>query len=391
MNILFFTPGFSIGGVAVVTINLANKFTREGHFVHIVSFCHPPSVLVNTINKEIRVTILKNRPFSLENINKLRHILIGKNIECVINQRGNNFLYLLFLILPAKRNLSLKIISVYHNQPGAGSNPQFMIISSLLQKQISTMQRIYLLCKRAIIRNIYSLNMKYVYNYSDKFILLSAKHINEFYKFTKIKNDQKVTVIPNPLTDFSQNIAGYEKERKIVYVGRLSPEKHVERILGVWEIVSLRYHEWILHIVGDGPERKSLELYSQRGKIERVKFEGFCDPRPFYEKSNILLLTSEYEGFPLVLPEAMSYGVIPVVYNSFLSLEDIIKNNETGLIVEPIEETERFDKNKMAELLTGLIDDNDKMEMMSRKAIVASRQYSLEIIYRKWIEFFSTV
>jgi glycosyltransferase involved in cell wall biosynthesis len=391
MNILFFTPGFSVGGVAVVTINLANKFTQEGHFVHIVSFYHPPPVLVNAIHKEIHVTIVDNRFFSLKNINRLRHILKNENIDYVINQRGNNFLYFLFLILPAQVNLPLKIISVYHNQPGAGSNPRFMIISSLLQNQMPVIKRIYLFCKRNMIKTIHSLNMKYVYKYSDKFIVLSTRHINELCAFIKIKNARKVAAIPNPRTEFSQDTAQYEKERKIIFVGRLSPEKHVERVLDVWEIAGPRCQEWTLHIVGDGPERKSLEWYCKEKKTARVQFEGFCDPGPFYKKSRILLLTSEYEGFPLVLPEAMGYGVIPVVYNSFLSLEDIVENNETGLIVEPSEETKRFDRNRMAALLIELMSDNNKMEMMSAKAIAASKQYSVEVIYQKWIEFFSTL
>lgn len=63
-------------------------------------------------------------------------------------------------------------------------------------------------------------------------------------------------------------------------------------------------------------------------KLRNVSFEGFQNPKEYYERASILLLTSEFEGFPLVLPECMSFGVIPAVYGSYSAVYDIVEDGK---------------------------------------------------------------
>ena len=81
-----------------------------------------------------------------------------------------------------------------------------------------------------------------------------------------------------------------------------------------------KHADWILRIVGDGPERDNIEHMVQKLELKNVRFEGFQYPRSYYEISSILILTSEYEGFGLVVAEAMSFGVIPVVLGSYSAI-----------------------------------------------------------------------
>ena len=104
------------------------------------------------------------------------------------------------------------------------------------------------------------------------------------------------------------------------------------RILQTWALLEQRYPDWRLTIVGDGPDRVNLENQVFESQLENVSFEGFQNPRGYYERASILLLTSEFEGFPLVLPECMSFGVVPAVYGSYSAVYDIVEDGKNGLI-----------------------------------------------------------
>ena len=86
--------------------------------------------------------------------------------------------------------------------------------------------------------------------------------------------------------------------------------------------------------MGEGPYKSTLEEYIRRYDIQRVCFKGFqvSPPIQHYKEASIFLLTSDLEGFGLVVIESMSYGVVPVVYGSYEAIYDIIDNGKSGLI-----------------------------------------------------------
>ena len=116
--------------------------------------------------------------------------------------------------------------------------------------------------------------------------------------------------------------------------------------------------------------------------LKRVEFEGFQQPKPYYERASILLLTSEYEGFPLVLAECMSFGVIPAVYNSYSAVSDIIDNGKDGIVI-PYHK-DGYKANEAADMLATIMKDEDKQEHMALAAIEKSKEYSVEKIYGEW-------
>jgi glycosyltransferase involved in cell wall biosynthesis len=160
-------------------------------------------------------------------------------------------------------------------------------------------------------------------------------------------------------------------------------KKHIERIVTLWEDLSSKFPDWSLSILGDGPEKRSLETYCAERNIERIRFEGICDPDPYYAKASILLLTSDFEGFPLVLPEAMSYGAVPVVYRGFLALADIIKDSQNGMIVEP-DKDNRFSMANFTVKMVELITNETHLGQLSKNAIETSKIFSIDKIYEEW-------
>ena len=153
-------------------------------------------------------------------------------------------------------------------------------------------------------------------------------------------------------------------------------------MIDTWAKLEAKFPDWKLTIVGDGVERKNIEKQVKNYGLERVSFEGFQQPKPYYERASILLLTSEYEGFPLVLAECMSFGVIPAVYNSYSAVADIIADGKDGIVIPCNKEGYRADE--AASLLSGIMEDEGKREAMALAAIEKSKEYSVERIYLEW-------
>lgn len=387
MNILFLLKSFEIGGVEVVTSILANKFVSEGHQVILWAFYKKSPSLENRLDK--RIELVYNQSFTCckENVESLRSILIRKNIQVVINQWGLPYIPAKVLN-KARKGLAIKTIAVYHNSPD--SNARIKEVEIALSQTTNRLKRWMLRCKKFAFKQITSQSMRYVYNHSDLYMVLSPSFIDKFKDFTGIKRPNHLIVQTNPVTvDASDYVFSPEKKRKeIIYMGRIDyNQKRVYRVIDTWSVLEKQFPDWLLTVVGDGPERKKLEQQAKGLGLQHVSFEGFQSPKPYYERASILILTSEYEGFPLVLAEGMSFGVVPVVYGSYSAVYDIIKHKENGMIVQP--QNGKFEVNEMAKQLAFVIENESKRNEMAQNAILTSkRDYSLENIYRSWKEVF---
>ena len=136
--------------------------------------------------------------------------------------------------------------------------------------------------------------------------------------------------------------------------------------------------------VGDGPDKSDLVNRIISKGLKRVNITGFTDPIKYYSRAKILVMTSEYEGMPLVLAEGMCHGVIPVVLNSFPSCSDLIPNRGIGRIV-----TMPFSAESFSQYLKELLDSQMLQKKLSRNAYEHSLEYSLPSIVDKWEQIFS--
>lgn len=138
----------------------------------------------------------------------------------------------------------------------------------------------------------------------------------------RVKNPVK---IPNKICDV------YKTKHALAYVGRLSKEKNIEMIL---KAIGVAKGEWHLDIIGTGSEEQALKALCEQLQIQyRVKFYGWQDqPFAVAQKAEALVLTSHYEGFPLVLIEALSYG-LPVISTPTNGAIELICPGENGFLV----------------------------------------------------------
>ena len=387
MNILFLMKYYSLGGVEMVTNVLASRFLDNGCRVSIVSFIEPSNEILCRKDSRIIYYLLSGFNTSKKNIDQLRNILIEEKIDIVINQWGLPYVPI-YVLKKASKGLSLKIFSVHHNSPK--TNGRLKGIEITMSVTNNKFCALILCMKKVLTYYVTSYSMWYVYQKSDKYILLSDSYIREFLSFTRVKKATKLVVITNPITipyiEEYEKILSY-KRKEIIYVGRIDyNQKRVYRVIEVWKLLEKKYPDWKLIIIGDGEEKSKLEEQSFQLGLKRIVFEGFKNPLEYYKYASLLILTSEYEGFPLVIPEGMAWGVVPCVYGSYSAVYDIVKDDVNGIIIEP--QKDEFDAENMAERMSLLMCDNVRLKLMAKAAKQMSNQYSLDVVSDSWYKLF---
>ncbi|GAA4816987.1 glycosyltransferase [Litoribaculum gwangyangense] len=384
-NILFIIGTYpSYGGTEKVTTVLANAFAKRGHSVSIVSFVQPnPELGEEELEPSIQLFALNYPLRKKSNIPLLEEIIIDKNIDVIINQWCLPY-YVTLLINRARKQKNCILISALHGVPD--QNKRLLKILHYKNNTNNLILKQFYTSLHAAMLFLTGLNLKYVYMQSDLYIVLSKSFIDIFIKLSKIKNNNKLISIANPITieaplTFNKNCQE-SKKNEILFLGRMDyVNKRVHRVVEAWEQIYKKYPDWKLVLVGDGPEKNTLESYVKSENIERIFFEGFKKEAPieFYKRAKILMLTSDLEGFGLVVIEGMTYGVVPIVYGSYSAIYDIIENGKSGFIT-----TTPYSKDKTVEYLNKLISNEELYRKMSEEAYDKSQHFALDRIVAEW-------
>lgn len=380
--------GLEIGGLEVVTAVLANKFVEKGHQVSVFSFLGGKHSIADRFDARIKLYQQDDYSRSKENVAKLRKVLVDDKIDIIINQWGLPYTPIKTARKAAK-GLDVKIISVYHNAPSFNGRIQKLNIALMGCENL--MKRLALRLMRFAFKKVTSRAMAYIYRHSDLFLVLSPSYIEEFKRFTGVSDGRYLQVLTNPITveHDGYEYAFNEKQKEIIYVGRLDfVQKRVYRVIDTWNYLEERFPDWRLTIVGDGEDRENLENHVKYLGLKRVSFEGFQKPIDYYKRASILLLTSDFEGFPLVLAECMSFGVIPAVYDSYSAVCDIIDGDKDGIVL-PYHK-QGYDANEAAGMIAKIMTDDGKREQMALAAIKKSKEYSVEKIFSEWKRVFNS-
>lgn len=387
MNLLFLLRTCEVGGIGVVTSTLANKFIEEGHHVVLASFLKPPAEMLAKFDKKVVVESLGAYTNNDEIVSNLRTLLISNKVDLIINQLGLPFLPCK-VINKAKKGLNIKTIAFYHNSPD--TNARIKDVEIALSEVHNPLKKAMLYAKMFAFKQITSRSMKYVYQHTDLYMVLSPSFVKKFKEFTGITHPDHLQVLTNPVTidSSSYDYSLSKKQKEIIYMGRIDyNQKRVYRVVDTWAKLEPVFPDWKLTIVGDGTARKDIEKQVKEYGLQRVSFEGFQQPKPYYERASILMLTSEYEGFPLVLAECMSFGVVPAVYGSYSAVYDIVNDGVNG-IVFPYNK-EGFSAEDAARRMERIMADETVYKNMAEKAIETSKRYSINEIYKSWKETFN--
>lgn len=373
-----------IGGVERVSSTIAHKLVELGYKVYFVACLR--STFTQNYTPVVEQFILPEENYlSDSNKDKFISICVQNKINIILNQAGN-ILTFTRLCAIAARECNIPLISAIHINPlNRIHNIKDIKITNLDKwSYLKALRRLLLIYPRS--RKIMSEDSalyKDVCKLSDKVVLLSNNYFNELSSFAGLGCLEKTLAIPNPRNDLVFVNNYNNKEKTLLYVGRLDfDHKRTDRLLAVWKNLYKDFPDWKLKLAGDGPNRDDLQRYVSRNNIKNVEFLGFCNANEHYARAPILCLTSTIEGLPMVLIEGISYGCIPISFDSFNSIFDIIEDGVNGFIIKS------YNLRGYEAKLRLLMSNENLKEEMSKKAFVSSKKFDLEVIIKKWTALF---
>ncbi|MBO4230924.1 MAG: glycosyltransferase family 4 protein [Bacteroidales bacterium] len=376
MKIVYCTDSICYhGGIAVVTITKANALARiPGNEIWIaVSDNRRPSPVL-PLSPEVRLVDFgvdyyeddwRSRFHALKGIflkrrihkNKLKEFLCSVAPDIVISTGTSEKHFLPFIKVTSKPAFIREIhFTSDYRKLSAGS-----VIDRLLAR-IADFVDYRLLISRY-----------------DKIVLLSEedRHANWSAEMSNI------SVIPDPLCYVPERVSTLDN-KVVIAVGRLVRQKNFSSLVRAWRKVSDRCPGWELQIWGEGGERSMLEsLISSMGLSGSVKLMGYSDNiMARYPDASIFVLSSLFEGFGMVIVEAMSCGLPVVSYACPCGPKDIIKDGFDGFLVP------QGDEDALADKICELIEDENKRGRMGKAALADSLRFDINPVIRLWMDLF---
>lgn len=364
MNILFIEQSLdpSLGGIEKVTRKISDKFIQEGHRCYFV-YNKTDDDNIESLRK-LKVSYnVSYKEFSL----LLENFIKDKNINIVIFQdTSHKYLYNFFK--EYKKGKSIKLIYCFHVSPDYWIYFKHRFNLNGLKYYLMT----------AIGQNPYIRSIKRMNKIVDNFVLLSQSFVNDFCSIYKIQKE-KVKVIPNPLS-FPEDTYSSQKENIILIVSRFCErQKNIKSALRIWGKIEIQNPTWKLLIVGYGEDENAIKTYAQDLNLKSISFEGKQDNViRYYSKSKIFMMTSNFEGFGMTLIEAQQLGCVPIAFDNFSVLHDIVTNGKNGLIVPS------RDEKQYASYCQEIMNNNDLFTSLSLNAIESCKKFNINNIYMKW-------
>lgn len=210
----------------------------------------------------------------------------------------------------------------------------------------------------------------------DRFVVLTEHDRKKW-------NAKTVEVIPN-FTNFVEQVPSELKHKKAISIGRLTHQKDMPMLIKSWKLVIKEEPEWTLDIWGSGNEYESLKSLIEETGLEKNVFLRGTTQRieTEYNQASLFVLSSRYEGFALVLLEAMNVG-LPCVSFDIPGCNNLISDGDNGIIAK--ERTTECLANSILKYIR--LDKEEKLRMQSN-ALTTVAKYSKERVMQMWMQLF---
>ncbi len=217
----------------------------------------------------------------------------------------------------------------------------------------------------------------FLYRFADAVVVQTGYNKRYFGKAVQSKS----TVIYNPvdLGDKAGLALRTEKKRQIVTVARLMPQKNHRLLIDAFAKIAQQFPEYEVVFYGDGPEKERLEAYiAEKGLADRFRLPGkITDVPDRIAEAALFVLSSDYEGMPNALIEAMCVG-LPVISTKVSGSTDLIEHGTNGLLVDV------GDVDGMAEAMRTLLADDKRREVFAGRAICLNETLQVEKVLDEW-------
>lgn len=348
-KICFFSANFeNSGGTERVTSIIANRLVELGYDITIIS-CIGGEKSFFRLNSKIKLDRLYKScgglKFNLTAAYKLRKKILEYDFDYIIDIDTIHS----FFSIPATIGLRTKVISWEH----------FNFYSDLGVK------------RRKLGRTLAA-------KYADRIVTLTNEDREAFLENLDVKS--KIDYIYNP-TPYPNEKKSLCESKIAVAIGRLTAQKGFDKLLDIWKKVEEKDSEWELYIIGSGEDREKLLSQKESLNLRRVTFiENTKNIKEYYEKASIYLMTSRFEGLPMTLIEAQSFGLPIISYDIKTGSKDIVNNGKNGYLIKNDNQHEFV--NKFLELSQ----NREKIQEFSQNAYEDSQRFKLDSIIEKWKE-----
>lgn len=275
------------------------------------------------------------------------------------------------------------------------------ITISLLRREINFLNRIKdgskklgeLHVNRANYRNFEANDTNFIKKAFEKYWMKSlVGHLKKLDRFIVLTHEDKstwvelprVTVIPDPLSFVPKGVSMLN-EKRVIAVGRYAYQKGFDLLLQAWALVEERCQDWELVVFGAGDRspyesqcmQLSLKHCQLKGSVQNIENE--------YIHSSLFVLSSRFEGFGMVLVEAMTCGLPVVSFSCPCGPKDIIRDEEDGLLAE------NGNVSDLAAKLLTLMEDDSMRKRMATAAIQNVQRFSMDNIAERWKTLFEEI
>lgn len=346
-----------IGGAEKVAINLAKEFSNY-YEVHLISLFNEKKIEDKIESNYNCYTISKKAVSITKNIftlsNKLKKYLEKNNIDILFSiTAGVNTVAIL-----ATRRTKIKTVYCEH--------------SNLENKTYG---------KKHILRQWIGAKKM------DRIVTLTKRDRNNFVKKMRVK-ENKVQNIPNWYEKTNnENIEYNVNSKKIITAGRLEKVKGHDLLIQVAKRVNEKHPDWIWDIYGDGSYKNEINENIMKNNLQNfVHLKGnYKNLNEIYNEYSIFVLTSYYEGIPLVLLEAQESKLPIVSFDCPTGPSEIIEDGENGFLIST------YDVEQMAIKICELIENPKKRIQFSKKSKINLQKFEKEIIIEKWKELIENI
>ena len=216
----------------------------------------------------------------------------------------------------------------------------------------------------------------------EKLIVLTEGDASEWRKYMP-----RVEVISNPVTFYPEKVLTHEVTKKrIICVGRLHVQKGFDMLIDAFSLIASRCPQWHIDIYGSGDDEVMLRQMIVDRNLEKriIIHEPSDDIYKEYQTSDFLVLSSRYEGFGLVLAEAMSCGIPCVAFKCKYGPDDVLTDGDDGFLVE------NGNVKELAGKMLWMIEHKEERLRMGVKAREKAKKYQIDLIMKRWETLFNS-